>query len=142
MVSWGALSRHGRCRRKYDTFGRNAGPRRDAATLMNHAAVKMLLMLARVASRLFHTRFTRHSHLAGVKTRLMSATRGLAVMTTTFAGYRPFAGDFDKRDRGNLLSHEAGTVTSHGIMKAQERGALFSTPGDEVRLLRQRAFSM
>jgi len=70
--------------------------------------------------------------MAGVKTRLMSATRGLAVMTTTFAGYRPYAGEFDKRERGNLLSHESGTVTSHGIMKAQERGSLFSGPGDEV----------
>ena len=70
--------------------------------------------------------------MAGVKTKLMSATRGLAVMTTTFAGYRPYAGEFDKRERGNLLCHEAGTATSHGIMKAQERGALFSCPGDEV----------
>jgi len=70
--------------------------------------------------------------MAGVKTRMMSATRGLAVMTTTFAGYRPYAGEFDKRDRGNLLSHESGTVTSHGIMKAQDRGSLFSGPGDDV----------
>jgi len=70
--------------------------------------------------------------MAGVKTRLMSATRGLAVMTTTFAGYKPWAGDFDKRDRGNLLSHESGTVTGHGLKNAQERGILFSSAGDEV----------
>jgi len=70
--------------------------------------------------------------MAGVKSRLMSATRGLAVMTTTFAGYRPYAGDFDKREKGNLLSTEKGTVTSHGLMKAQDRGSLFSAPGDEV----------
>lgn len=70
--------------------------------------------------------------MAGVKTRLMSATRGMAVMTTTFAGYKPWAGDFDKRDRGNLLSHESGTVTGHGLKNAQERGTLFAAPGDDV----------
>lgn len=70
--------------------------------------------------------------MAGVKSRLMSATRGLAVMTTTFAGYREYAGEFDKRNRGNMLSHESGTVTGHGLMKAQERGIMFSKPGDEV----------
>mmetsp|Transcript_7427 Transcript_7427/g.21686 ORF Transcript_7427/g.21686 Transcript_7427/m.21686 type:complete len:656 (+) Transcript_7427:96-2063(+) len=70
--------------------------------------------------------------MAGVKTKLMSATRGLAVMTTTFAGYKPWAGDFDKRDRGNLLSHEKGTATGHGLKNAQERGSLFAAPGDEV----------
>lgn len=70
--------------------------------------------------------------MAGVKSRLMSATRGSAVMTTTFAGYKPWAGDFDKRDRGNLLSHESGTVTGHGLKNAQERGSLFSAPGDYV----------
>ena len=77
-------------------------------------------------------------------------------MTTTFAGYKPWAGDFDKRDRGNwhsghfldtsrtspwtfprrdrgnLLSHEKGTATGHGLKNAQERGSLFAAPGDEV----------
>ena len=70
--------------------------------------------------------------MAGIKSRLMTATRGLAVMTTTFAGYKPYAGEIDKRTRGNMLSHESGTVTSHGLMKAQERGTLFSAPGDQV----------
>jgi len=70
--------------------------------------------------------------MAGVKSRLMSATRGLAVMTTTFAGYRPHAGDFDKRDRGNLLSTEQGAVTAYGLMKAQDRGSLFVSPADDI----------
>ena len=68
----------------------------------------------------------------GVKSKLLSATRGLAVMSTTFAGYKAYAGDFGGRDRGNLLSYEQGTATPFSIMKTQDRGAFFSSPGDEV----------
>jgi GTP-binding protein len=70
--------------------------------------------------------------MVGVKSRLLSATRGLAVMTTTFAGYRPHVGEFGGRDRGNLLCHEQGEANSFGLMKAQERGTLFSGPNDPV----------
>jgi len=68
----------------------------------------------------------------GVKSKLLSASRGLCVMSTTFTGYRPYAGDFGERDRGNLLSFETGTTSSFSLSKIQERGALFSKPGDEV----------
>ena len=57
----------------------------------------------------------------GVKSKLLSATRGLAVMSTTFAGYKPYAGDFGGRDRGNLLSFEQGTATPFAIAKTQAR---------------------
>lgn len=70
--------------------------------------------------------------MVGVKSKLMSATRGMAVMTSTSAGYRGYAGDFGGRDRGNLLSFETGTANSHGLSKVQERGQLFSSPGEEV----------
>jgi GTP-binding protein len=68
----------------------------------------------------------------GVKSKLLSASRGLCVLSTTFTGYRKYAGDFGGRDRGNLLSFETGTVTPFSVGKIQERGALFSKPGDEV----------
>ena len=71
----------------------------------------------------------------GVKSKLLSATRGLAVMSTTFAGYKTYAGSFGERDRGNLLSFETGTTTDQRLLARQdpvERGALFSGPGDEV----------
>merc|ERR1712204_124869 len=68
----------------------------------------------------------------GVKSKLLSATRGLAVMSTTFAGYKTYAGIFGERDRGNLLSFETGTTSAFSLAKIQERGALFSGPGDEV----------
>ena len=70
--------------------------------------------------------------LVGVKSRLLSATRGLAVMSTTFAGYQPYAGDFGGRERGNLLSYDQGEANAHGLEKAEKRGKLFSKPGDPV----------
>jgi len=68
----------------------------------------------------------------GVKSKLLSASRGLAVMSSTFAGYKSYAGDFGERDRGNLLSFETGTTSAFSLAKIQERGALFSSPGEEV----------
>ena len=59
--------------------------------------------------------------MVGVKSRLLSATRGLAVMTTTFAGYRPHVGEFGGRDRGNLLCHEQGEATV--ALKAQDEAS-------------------
>ena len=70
--------------------------------------------------------------MAGVKSKLLSASRGLAVMSTTFLGYRPYAGDFGQRNKGNLLSFETGTATPFAITKVQDRGAFFTSPGDEV----------
>jgi GTP-binding protein len=70
--------------------------------------------------------------MSGVKSKLLSASRGLAVMSSSFLGYKPYAGDFGGRDRGNLLSFETGTATPFSIMKTQDRGAFFTSPGDEV----------
>lgn len=70
--------------------------------------------------------------MVGVKTKLLNSTRGLGVMTSTFAGYKPFAGDFGARTRGNLLSHDTGVANNHGLEKAQTRGQLFTKHGDEV----------
>jgi len=70
--------------------------------------------------------------MAGVKSKLLSASRGMAVLSSTFAGYKPYAGDFGERSRGNLLSFEQGTATPFAIMKTQDRGSFFTAPGDEV----------
>jgi GTP-binding protein len=70
--------------------------------------------------------------MSGVKSKLLSASRGLMIMSSVFDGYKPYAGDFGGRDRGNLLSFEQGTATPFAIMKTQDRGAFFTAPGDEV----------
>eukprot|EP00953_Heterococcus_sp_UTEX-ZZ885_P013041 7455-Heterococcus_DN1.PRE.1 len=45
---------------------------------------------------------------------------------------RPYAGDIEARDRGSLIAHEDGPVTSNGILGAQDRGSLFCSPKDDV----------
>jgi GTP-binding protein len=70
--------------------------------------------------------------LVGARSRLLTATRGLAVMTSTFAGYKPSVGAIGERERGNLLSHEQGVSSTYGLQKAQTRGVLFAKPNDPV----------
>jgi GTP-binding protein len=70
--------------------------------------------------------------MVGVKTKMLNSTRGLGVMTSTFAGYKPYAGDFGQRTRGNLLSTETGRANNHGLDKAQTRGQLFVAHNDDV----------
>jgi len=70
--------------------------------------------------------------LVGVKSRMLTATRGEAVMTATFAGYKRHAGPIGVRERGNLLSSDSGTVTAYALDKAADRGVFFSRPGEDV----------
>merc|ERR1719265_2446915 len=66
----------------------------------------------------------------GIKSRLLTASKGLVVMSTTFAGYKKYAGDFGAREQGSLIATEQGTASAFAIDNAQERGTLFSKPGD------------
>jgi GTP-binding protein len=60
--------------------------------------------------------------------QMLTVTRGTAVMDTIFDAYRAYAGDIEARDRGSLIAHEDGPVTSNGILGAQDRGSLFCSP--------------
>jgi len=104
-----------------------------AISLLNERKGRMLDMTAVNKDGQMSTQFEVPSRgMAGVKSKLLTVSRGLAVMTTTFAGYRPHVGEFGARDRGNMLSYETGVASAFSICKAQERGALFSSAGDEV----------
>jgi GTP-binding protein len=70
--------------------------------------------------------------MVGVKSQVLSATKGLATMTSTFGGYRPYAGDLPARNRGNLVSGETGKVTGNALMKLQDRGDFFVSPQEET----------
>lgn len=70
--------------------------------------------------------------LLGIKNALLTATRGTAVMNSSFAGYKPYAGEIATRDKGSLLAFETGKVTSFGLEKSQERGKNFMVPGDQI----------
>jgi GTP-binding protein len=70
--------------------------------------------------------------LMGIKNALLTATRGTCLMNTSFAGYKPYAGEIASREKGSLLAFETGKVTGFGLEKSQERGKNFSAPGDMV----------
>merc|ERR1719247_318288 len=72
----------------------------SAIALLNERKGSMLQMSSATKEGLVTVEYEVPSRgMNGVKSKLLSATRGLAVMSTTFAGYRSYAGDFGERDR-------------------------------------------
>jgi len=70
--------------------------------------------------------------LIGLRTRLLNATRGEAVMHHRLEGYRPVEGEIPRRKNGVLVSQEGGRVTAYSLSRLQERSELFVGPGTEV----------
>lgn len=82
-----------------------------------------------------------HSHLVfsipargliGLRTRLLNATKGEAVMHHRFDAYRPLEGEIPRRKNGVLVSQDTGRATAYALAKLQERAALFVGPGTEI----------
>ena len=70
--------------------------------------------------------------LIGLRTRLLNATQGTAIMHHRFEGYRPLEGDITGRPNGVLVSIVSGKAVAFGLDGLQERAELFIGPGDEV----------
>jgi len=70
--------------------------------------------------------------LIGYRTEFLTETRGNGVMSSQVSGYRPWAGEVMARDRGSLISIEAGIATGYQLESLQARGTLFISPGDRV----------
>ena len=71
--------------------------------------------------------------IIGLRTELMTSTRGYAVMHHVFDGYRPIGGAVRKTNlQGSLIAAIPGSGTSYGLNNAQARGTLFIAPGVEV----------
>jgi GTP-binding protein len=70
--------------------------------------------------------------LIGLRTRLLNATQGTAIMHHRFERYRPMEGEIPCRLNGVLVSMSAGRVFAYGLNTLQERSDLFIAPGDEV----------
>jgi GTP-binding protein len=70
--------------------------------------------------------------LIGLRTRLLNATQGTAVIHHRFEAYRPQEGDIPDRPSGVLVSMIAGKVVAYGLDTLQERSELFVSPGEEV----------
>lgn len=70
--------------------------------------------------------------LFGYRGEFMTDTRGEGIMSAVFDGYGPFKGEIQKRNTGSLIAHETGEATGYGLFGAQDRGALFISPGEKV----------
>jgi GTP-binding protein len=70
--------------------------------------------------------------LIGLRTRLLNATQGTAIIHHRFESYRPMEGDLAGRPNGVLVSMTAGKAVAFGLDGLQERAEMFVGPGDVV----------
>jgi GTP-binding protein len=71
--------------------------------------------------------------MLGLRSNLLSSTRGTAIIDSVFDSYRPrIQGDIQARDKGSLLAYADGTATTFGIEGAQTRGKMFVSVSDDV----------
>ena len=70
--------------------------------------------------------------LIGLGNNMLTATAGNAVMTYRFREYAPFKGYIPERNKGSLISMEAGASTAFAINRLQDRGRFFINPGDII----------
>ncbi len=70
--------------------------------------------------------------LLGLRTRLLSATQGEAMMHHVFKEYQPFKGEIPRRMNGVMVSMAAGQVNAYALDNLQQRGVMFVKPGDPV----------
>jgi GTP-binding protein len=70
--------------------------------------------------------------LVGLQSRLLSATRGQAVIHTSFEGYEEWKGDIPERQAGVLIAQEAGEATSYAMDALSSRGQFFTPVATKV----------
>ena len=70
--------------------------------------------------------------LFGYRNEFLTDTHGEGIMNTVFHSYAPFKGELQRRSTGSLIAWETGDAVAYGIWNAQERGAMFITPGTKV----------
>lgn len=70
--------------------------------------------------------------LIGLRSEMLTDTKGTAIMNSLFSGYIEWQGEIEMRPTGSLVSDRAGVATSYAIFNMQERGVIFISPGTEV----------
>ncbi len=70
--------------------------------------------------------------LIGIRSEMLTDTRGMAIMNSLFHGYIEWQGDIETRPTGSLVSDRAGIATTYAIFNMQERGTIFIPATIEV----------
>ncbi len=70
--------------------------------------------------------------LIGLRSEILTDTRGTAILNSLFHGYIEWQGEIPMRPTGSLVADRAGKTTGNAIFNLQERGEIFVSPGTEV----------
>ena len=70
--------------------------------------------------------------IIGLRTNVLTASQGEAIMAHRFKEYQPFKGEIERRLNGSMIALETGTSYAYAIDKLQDRGKFFIDPGEEV----------
>ena len=70
--------------------------------------------------------------IIGLRTNVLTASAGEAIMAHRFKEYQPFKGEIERRTNGSMIAMESGTAFAYAIDKLQDRGKFFIFPQDEV----------
>ncbi|HIZ14704.1 MAG TPA: translational GTPase TypA [Candidatus Tidjanibacter faecipullorum] len=70
--------------------------------------------------------------IIGLRSNLLTATAGEAVMAHRFKDFEPYKGEIEMRTNGSLIAMETGQVYAYALNKLQDRGRFFVEPGDEI----------
>ncbi|MGM9693422.1 MAG: translational GTPase TypA [Alloprevotella sp.] len=70
--------------------------------------------------------------IIGLRTNILTASQGEAIMAHRFMEYQPYKGDLQRRQNGSMVSLEGGTAFAYAIDHLQDRGRFFISPQDEV----------
>ncbi len=70
--------------------------------------------------------------IIGLRTNVLTASQGEAIMAHRYKEYQPYKGEITRRVNGSMISQETGTAYAYAIDKLQDRGKFFIDPGEEV----------
>ena len=70
--------------------------------------------------------------IIGLRTNVLTASQGEAIMAHRFKSYQPFKGEITRRMNGSMIAMETGTSYAYSIDKLQDRGKFFIDPGEDV----------
>lgn len=70
--------------------------------------------------------------IMGLRTNVLTASQGEAIMAHRFKDYQPFKGEIVRRTNGSMIAMETGTAYAYSIDKLQDRGKFFIDAGEEV----------
>jgi GTP-binding protein len=70
--------------------------------------------------------------MIGLRSNMLTATEGEAVMSHRLKGFEPYKGDLARKRNGAIIAMETGTAIAYSIDKLQDRGKFFVNPGEEI----------